>query len=148
VLGCVEGVDVVIPMAKGVCAWGYERERVVGLLGRFTGLKRLYVRTGEVLSGEVVGEVQRVLTGCCARDIPGGRLLRHYWWWYSTKNQEDARRSAEEKRTSMSGCRVVRLFERNKRRLRLILPDQDIRHQRVAQYISSPSRLTYLFLLD
>jgi hypothetical protein len=148
VLGCVEGVDVVIPMAKGVCAWGYERERVVGFLGRFTGLKRLYVRTGEVLSGEVVGEVQRVLTGCCARDIPGGRLLRHYWWWYSTKNQEDARRSAEEKRTSMSGCRMVKFRRCNKRRLSLILPDRNIRHRRIARQLSHSDRLTYLFMLD
>jgi hypothetical protein len=139
---------VAVPMSKGRCEWEWKRERVVGLLGRFTGLKRLRIRTGEVLSVDVVGEVQQVLAGCCSRGLEEDGGLRHYWWWYSTKNQEDARRSAEEKRTSMSGCRVVRLFERNKRRLRLILPDQDIRHQRVAQYISSPSRLTYLFLLD
>jgi hypothetical protein len=147
VLGFVEGVDVVVPMRKGRCEWEWKRERVVGLLGRFTGLKRLYVRTGEVLSVEVVGEVQQVLADCCVEGFEGGRRLRYYWWWYSMESQENARRSVEEKRTSMSRCRMVKFLRCNKRRLRLGLPDEDTRHRRIVQHVSTSSRFTYLFLL-
>jgi hypothetical protein len=147
VLGFVEGVDVVVPMRKGRCEWEWKRERVVGLLGRFTGLERLYVRTGEVLSVEVVREVQRVLMDCCFEGFEGGKSLGHYWWWYSMEGRDDARVAREERSKSISGCRMVRFFGCNKQRTPLVLPDKDIRHRRIAQEMKKSSRWTYLFQL-
>jgi hypothetical protein len=75
VLGFVEGVDVVVPIVGGRCEWGYERERVVGLLEKFPNLRRLHVRTDEVLSMEIVSEVQQILVH---RRQSGAEPSNHY----------------------------------------------------------------------
>jgi hypothetical protein len=144
VLGFVEGVDVAVPMAKGNCEWGYEREKVVKLLEKFPNLRRLHIITGEVLSMEIVSEVQQILVH---RRQSGAEPSNHYWWWYSAKDQTEFRRCQDGKATSMSRCRIIRLFGCKNRRLPPIFPDRDIQHRRIAQHISSSSRLTYLFLL-
>jgi hypothetical protein len=144
VLGFVEGIDVAVLMAKGNCEWGYEREKVVKLLEKFPNLRRLHIRTGEVLTKEVVSEVQQILVH---RRQSGAEPSNHYWWWYSARDQTELWKSQDGKATSMSRCRIIRLFGCKNRRLPPIFPDRDIQHRRIVQHISSSSRLTYLFLL-
>jgi hypothetical protein len=135
-LSTVRDINVVVPVSSGRCEWEYERESVVQSLQKFPNLTRLYIRTGEVLTEELVDEVQQILMlRCCLGH--GGKLLDRYWWWYSMKGQDEARVFQDEKLVSTPRCRMVKLFGRSKRRLPLI-----------SSYpISNSSRFTYLFLL-
>jgi hypothetical protein len=147
VLGFVEEVDVVVPITGGRCEWEYGREGVVRLLERFPNLTKLYIRTGEALTEGLVGEVHDILTDPCGVGL-GGKTLNNYWWWYSIKSQDRARISRDKDPALMSQCRLVELFGKSKRRLRLISSYPDNQRRHMSQHTSSSSRLTYLFLLD
>jgi hypothetical protein len=148
VLGFVKEIDVAVPITRGRCEWEYEKESVVRLLDQLPNLTRLYIRTSEVLTGGLVDEVQQVLLHCSSR-LEAEKPFDHYWWWYSMWSQSELRMPTDDGSTSMTRCRLVRLFERNKRRRPpLVFSYSEVQHQHVSQHISISSRLTYLFLIN
>jgi hypothetical protein len=146
VLNFVGGIDVMVPVAGGKCKWEYERDSVVGLLDKLPNLTRLYIRTSDVLTEELVDEVQQVLLHCSSR-LEAEKSFDHYWWWYFTKSQDRARIFRDGDPASMFRCRLVKLFGGRKQRS-FVFAHAGIRPRPGTQYVSSSSRLTYLFLLD
>ena len=146
VLGFVKEIDVRVPIASGRCEWEYERESVLRALEKFPNLSKLYISTGEVLTADLVDEVQQVLLHCSSR-LEAEKSFDHYWWWYSRQSRDGAQISRDEHPASMSRCRLVKLFGGRKQRSSFVFAHAGIRPGPDTQYISSSSRLTYLFLL-
>jgi hypothetical protein len=144
ILDHVKSVTVAVPMSSGRCEWEYERDSIVQSLDKFSKLTHLYIRTAEVLSKELVDEVQQILIRCCycSRATP----LKQYWWWYSAKKSGEVQIPRDRNSMLMSGCRMGKLFGCNRRRIQS--SDLDVQHRYIARHISASDHLTYLFLLN